>query len=269
MNNINCELARDLMPLVIDEVASASAKQAVDAHLEACDECRRIMEALRREPPARAAADADTKFIRFCRRMERGMRWRLLRWVLAAALATLMLVGCFALARYEMYEAGRDMAFETGDVRLIADRYGFLAAEFDAPKARQPFTGGWSSTASGGADGSVVLSIRPQQSAWPQLFGLQGSAHVVLPLDGLRLEDGQLVLYDVEAEYVDLGDGLHEYQWQHSSRPVGALFFGAGEGVQVYRPGDEIPYDASADEAYRDGARTREAILREELYVGG
>ena len=84
MNKIDCDIARDLMPLVIDDVASPAAKEAVGAHLEGCAECRQVMTALRREPAA-PPAETDTKFIRFCRKMERGLRWQRLRWEIGRA----------------------------------------------------------------------------------------------------------------------------------------------------------------------------------------
>lgn len=39
MHEISCEMCRDLMPLVRDDVASPDSRRAVLAHMEACPEC--------------------------------------------------------------------------------------------------------------------------------------------------------------------------------------------------------------------------------------
>lgn len=40
MNDITCDLCRDLMPLVKDGIASADSRAAVERHLESCPSCR-------------------------------------------------------------------------------------------------------------------------------------------------------------------------------------------------------------------------------------
>lgn len=42
MNEIDCEICRDLMPLVKDKVASQSSEKAVIKHLSHCTECRKV-----------------------------------------------------------------------------------------------------------------------------------------------------------------------------------------------------------------------------------
>ena len=40
MNDITCDVCRDLMPLVKDGIASADSRAAVERHLESCPSCR-------------------------------------------------------------------------------------------------------------------------------------------------------------------------------------------------------------------------------------
>jgi len=40
MGKIKCEVVRDLMPLVIDDVASEESKQLVHAHMADCEGCK-------------------------------------------------------------------------------------------------------------------------------------------------------------------------------------------------------------------------------------
>lgn len=42
MNEISCEVCRDLMPLVKDGIASEESRAAVMGHLERCDACRKL-----------------------------------------------------------------------------------------------------------------------------------------------------------------------------------------------------------------------------------
>ena len=43
----NCDMARDLMPLTIDGVASAASQNYVDEHLEECEACRAYLEGMK------------------------------------------------------------------------------------------------------------------------------------------------------------------------------------------------------------------------------
>ena len=250
MNEISCEVARDLMPLVIDEAASAGSTAAVEAHLAECDACREVMTALRRALPQAAPADPDTRFIGLCRRLERSWRWSRLRWALLGLLLALALVGLGVLAHYGMYEWGRDMVFEPGAVQLMTDSQGWVTAEYDAPSASHPARTAWAMDSASAADGRVTLVIRPQESAWPQIGPFRrGAAHMMLPLDGLRVIDGQLVCYVERTEEVSLEGGkAHTSRVRWEAVPVAALRFGGGEGILVYEAGDAIPHDERADD---------------------
>ena len=41
--NINCEMARDLLPMYKDECLSASSERALRKHLDICPACRRYL----------------------------------------------------------------------------------------------------------------------------------------------------------------------------------------------------------------------------------
>ncbi len=57
-NKINCEICRDLLPLVKDGVASADSEAAVREHIRECRECARIFdgECIPKEPPVSSKA---------------------------------------------------------------------------------------------------------------------------------------------------------------------------------------------------------------------
>ncbi len=58
MNKINCEICMDLLPLVIDGVASEQSEQAVVEHTESCESCKEIFETYEKPKPD------DTKIIK-------------------------------------------------------------------------------------------------------------------------------------------------------------------------------------------------------------
>ena len=74
MNKITCDMARDLMPLVIDGVASNDSRAALYTHLQDCVDCTRIYESMQTTEPAPKVE--DTAFIQFSRKLERGFRLR-------------------------------------------------------------------------------------------------------------------------------------------------------------------------------------------------
>lgn len=43
MMKIDCDVARDLMPLVLDEVSSESSKNLVNEHISECEACRNYL----------------------------------------------------------------------------------------------------------------------------------------------------------------------------------------------------------------------------------
>ena len=86
MNKITCDIARDLMPLVIDGIASDDSSAALHTHMENCGDCAQIYAAMQTKEPAPKVE--DTAFIQFSRKLERGFR---LRNIVAGLLLVLLL----------------------------------------------------------------------------------------------------------------------------------------------------------------------------------
>ena len=51
--NKECGIVRDLMPLVIDDVAGGESKEYVENHLTGCEECRKIFQEMNAEIPGK------------------------------------------------------------------------------------------------------------------------------------------------------------------------------------------------------------------------
>ncbi len=58
MNKLNCDICLDLMPLVIDGVASKQSEQAVVEHTQNCESCKQIFETYEKPKPN------DTKILK-------------------------------------------------------------------------------------------------------------------------------------------------------------------------------------------------------------
>ena len=84
MRDLSCDVIRDLLPAVADEIASADTEALVKEHIETCADCRAALDAMR---APEAAPTADEKEIDYLKKT----RKKGLRAVIAAALAVLML----------------------------------------------------------------------------------------------------------------------------------------------------------------------------------
>lgn len=84
---VNCGIVEDLLPLYADNVCSEQSRQAVEAHLQECGKCRKLMEiagivpVIRMEPD-RPAAD---------RAVKRGFRKIRLRWWVSILLVIVLI----------------------------------------------------------------------------------------------------------------------------------------------------------------------------------
>ncbi len=85
MNKISCEIVRDLLPLYADDAVSDASRALVEAHLEACENCRKVLENCRAQVkiPPESTADPLKKVKR--------------RQIHRIALAALAAVACAAL----------------------------------------------------------------------------------------------------------------------------------------------------------------------------
>ena len=51
MKNNECNVVHDLIPLVIDRVASDESRELVETHISACENCRKKYEAMKADLP--------------------------------------------------------------------------------------------------------------------------------------------------------------------------------------------------------------------------
>lgn len=92
-NEITCAVARDLMPLMIDNACSQDSKAAVEAHIAGCEACTQFFEEMKKEMPLRKTDD-DTAAKGFQRSIRRQFR-RFRKWQIASCvLAGILLLSC-------------------------------------------------------------------------------------------------------------------------------------------------------------------------------
>lgn len=76
----DCEVVRDLMPLVVDGTASEKSKAMVEEHVAECDPCREMFAEMRQEVPGRLTMEQGGQVVK-------KLRWRrMLRRVLLVLL---------------------------------------------------------------------------------------------------------------------------------------------------------------------------------------
>lgn len=235
--NEKCKIVRDLMPLVLDEVASEESCSFVEKHLQDCGECRLAMEDMRRDFDRNLPelTEEDTRFIRLCRRLRRNIRWRNVIAVLALAVM-LGLMGRYSY--YQMYENQGPLKLSAEDYRFLIDETGCLRISYAVPSGYLDL-----GMTEFGLFNETTHYLSPNRSAWPNLFQT-GEKEVVNILDYV-VQDGKLmykssqhgVVYDENAmKYVD--------QWTVSYTPVEALYIGEvgdSNAFLLYQAGDELP----------------------------
>ena len=93
--NKDCAMARDLMPLVIDDVASGESREFVETHLSGCEECSAVYAEMKKEIPSKTEqekAGEQAAFTKAAGKMKKKRRLRILKYILLGSL-----IGCIAL----------------------------------------------------------------------------------------------------------------------------------------------------------------------------
>lgn len=103
MMKYECDIAKDLMPLYIDDVLSENSKIFVKNHIDSCDSCRKYYEKLSSEvkiPTSKEARKADIKPLEF---LKANLSKKIIKRVLALVLVVGFFIGGLAFANlYKM-----------------------------------------------------------------------------------------------------------------------------------------------------------------------
>ncbi len=101
MKKNDCNVVRDLMPLVLDRVASDESRELVEEHIESCGECRKQYEEMKAEMPKEIRAEYEEEqrtIVEALRTVKRQQKKRQVRkTVLLAAICMVAVFGALLL----------------------------------------------------------------------------------------------------------------------------------------------------------------------------
>ncbi|MDL2207001.1 zf-HC2 domain-containing protein [Eubacteriales bacterium OttesenSCG-928-N13] len=102
MNEINCNVCRDLLPLYVDGALSEDGKSAVENHLVDCLACREQKKQLEMEPPIEAAPQSDAS--QASQAIKRIFKRRLVKGVLIGVLCAILLFVGGTRLKYMLFD---------------------------------------------------------------------------------------------------------------------------------------------------------------------
>lgn len=248
----NCNVARDLMPLVIDDVASEESKQYVNEHVAECTECAIAYGEMRVELPRISAEKERTAIEQAAKRIRNK---RILRGLLGALLAIAIFIGgSFVWKEYEYrltQDCSRTMSLDEYSARLVQTKAGHVIICINL---------------AGREDLSCALV---QHTQWA---GINGNTKNVLEIEMLKTiipqylegDDANVrkMLRTVFAGTVIDGEWSNKAPWNdprfEDPRPADYAYkiwdevalISGGERQVIYTRGDAIPYCSEEMEAY-------------------
>ncbi len=117
-----CNIARDLMPLIIDEAASEESVRFVDDHTAQCSECATFYQGMRTMLPKTTETEAEKKRFSKAAKKLRNRRWkRLVGWVCLGVALSLLLLAAYQRVSFWLTQVkDQPMRLEDYDVSLSA-----------------------------------------------------------------------------------------------------------------------------------------------------
>lgn len=121
-NEYTCAMIADLIPLCAESLCSPESRAAVEAHIESCEHCRKLYEAIPEMPEPEAVPDEAKAFRKVGRKLRRNRLAAVLLLILLAALLTVLgyLTAGQINKRYD--HQSFETVFESLRVRGIIDK---------------------------------------------------------------------------------------------------------------------------------------------------
>lgn len=129
MDDNKCNIARDLMPLVIDQVASEESRTLVENHLAACKPCTQMYADMQVKTPEKSNAAEDNSFAAAMRQLRRTVAWRRIKIIVLSVVITLSVLRAVTLGyRYFVEESNRStpLAWYSASVSRAKDGTGLI-----------------------------------------------------------------------------------------------------------------------------------------------
>ena len=241
----NCNVAKDLMPLVIDGVASEASQQYVDDHVAECTECAMTYGAMKVELPRLSAEKERAEMEKAARTMKKKRRKRIAWAVVLGAMMCFVLVVGGQWLNYRLTKSLQyPMAKSEFTVQLYkkSDGAGLIVFDLVRDDAVCSIGGGY-----GNESANVTLygTAIPQGDVnYEKMYGGYRTYEI-----GFLDEEGWKIIN----EWVWLGHGTHFAEGDHTMNQecVQKIWVTYDEGQElIYKHGDEVPTCSPEMEAY-------------------
>ena len=209
---IDCKIIEDLVPLYLDEVCSEESRKAIDAHIEKCENCRKLVKGNTEvEIPYIEPAELVKE-----RAVKKGFRKIRIKLYLAI-LATIVLVsGVFLLEKWCQKQIELEAMSRRSDVEQIEDIPRIkMALKFVDCLDKGDFEGAFK-----------YVSLRGMKSRWAAEY----------PEDGLK-RDAERIFCQLGKDFEEAG-GINGYEY---SRKLHGYSVGTS-GDKTYRYAFNVNY---------------------------
>ncbi|MDO4740295.1 MAG: zf-HC2 domain-containing protein [Eubacteriales bacterium] len=252
-----CGMARDLMPLVIDNAASEESREYVFRHMEGCEQCKHAFEEMQEEVGAPApGSETDLAFAHSVWQLKKKQKIRKI-WICALCV---FLAFCLAFAGAELYNGLRmhnliDKGSDELDVSIFTLPSGEVQLHLQSKEGTGPMSEVCRRSTLLGEDGRWELYIWAQKPRFAALTSENTLNDSVLPSESsglaLRMIDG--ALYTVSHDYnIKTRDGGTDEDGQKRVRfdlhwyaptEISRIYYGRpyqDDPVLLYAEGDEL-----------------------------
>ena len=284
---ISCGIARDLMPLVIDDACGEESRLAVEGHIAGCEECAKVYEAMKTEIPKPAADEKENAhFAQSMKKTRRKSRWiKIACGILAAIL--LLVTG------WNVTHPGPLFAEKTTvpvswihDAQLVRTSDGYILLQFTPDEKYRMYMGAFPSRTElvdgiqldvsfQYSDMARKLNVRPpvteENEVWNQFDAeIRHNGNMIIPIrffyEDWRYENGAVRQADwreaTEAELASMnlperrdGKSYYVYDYLPAEETGSRLELVISDGkktLPVYASGDVIPLiDPELEKAVR------------------
>ena len=239
MDKIKCEVIRDLMPLVADEVASEESKELVNEHMEDCEVCKAYYagmtaQMLRNSMPEDGPTGA---FVKFTKQMKKRVRMKKVMVALTAAFVALCVVIVGACVVYDRMNTSVHMDIDKTQAWLWRESNGEVNL---AIRMKEGY--GWYYKLGSFREGDVfyLVPYEPELKLWNK--GVHGGLNKENQLE-LLWEDGKLYYHiDVSHTVYNVETGWFEDNTQEYKIPIRYVRWGTDNNyTTLYEEGDTIP----------------------------
>lgn len=236
--NKDCGIVRDLMPLVIDDVAGSESKEFVETHLTGCEECKKLYQEMKTDLPAETEKEEGAiqkAFSAAAEKMKKKRRIRTLKHVLLGVLIASLVFGAGVFGYVRLTQTRKHIYYGDYRVYLSELKNGNVVFTVDYNGSEDDLAVGmevFEDSDSQGGDEKRILPVEGEER------NLIMYVYVDKPILSRKLENprqnsGFMALTpDRMAEYIEIRQGVpDEYQtiWRKGD-PIGK----ASEQMEEY-----------------------------------